>query len=71
MIFHALSRPSSLVLEWNYEQSNPIRVVLADDHPVVRAGIRQLIETAGDIQVVAEAADGDQAVHAIQEPRPM
>jgi DNA-binding NarL/FixJ family response regulator len=32
-----------------------IRVILADDHAVVRAGIRQFLETAGDIQVVAEA----------------
>jgi DNA-binding NarL/FixJ family response regulator len=51
-------------------KATPIRVVLADDHPVVRAGIRQLIETAGDIQVVAEADDGDQAIHAIQEHSP-
>jgi DNA-binding NarL/FixJ family response regulator len=36
-----------------------IRVILADDHAVVRAGIRQFLETAGDIQVVAEAEDGE------------
>lgn len=38
-----------------------IQVLLADDHPVVRAGYRRLLEQAGDIQVVAEAADGDAA----------
>lgn len=38
-----------------------IRVLLADDHPVVRAGYRRLLEQACDIQVVAEAADGDTA----------
>jgi len=38
-----------------------IHVLLADDHPVVRAGYRRLLEQAGDIQVVAEAADGDAA----------
>jgi len=37
----------------------PIRVLLADDHAVVRAGIRQFMERAGDIQVVAEAEDGE------------
>lgn len=34
-----------------------IRVVLVDDHPVVRTGYRRLLEQAGDIEVVAEAAD--------------
>ncbi len=40
---------------------SPIRVLLADDHAVVRAGIRQFMERAGDIQVVAEAEDGEMA----------
>ncbi len=38
-----------------------IRVLLADAHPVVRAGYRRLLEQAGDIEVVGEAADGDAA----------
>jgi DNA-binding NarL/FixJ family response regulator len=38
-----------------------IRVLLADDHAVVRAGIRQFMERAGDIQVVGEVADGEAA----------
>ena len=38
--------------------SSQIRVLLADDHAVVRAGIRQFLEQAKDIQVVAEADDG-------------
>lgn len=41
--------------------SGPIRVLLADDHAVVRAGIRQFLEKADDIQVVAEADDGEMA----------
>ena len=40
----------------------PIRVVLADDHAVVRQGIRQFLEAGGDILVVAEASDGEQAL---------
>ena len=48
----------------------PIRVLLADDHAVVRAGFRQFMESAGDIVVVAEADDGEQAVQAIQEHKP-
>jgi DNA-binding NarL/FixJ family response regulator len=40
-----------------------IRVLLADDHPVVRSGYLRLLEQTGDIQVVCEAGDGD-AAHA-------
>jgi two-component system, NarL family, response regulator LiaR len=40
------------------DSSTSIRVLLADDHAVVRAGIRQFLEQAKDIQVVAEADDG-------------
>jgi len=47
-----------------------IRVVLADDHPVVRKGIREFLEEAGDIQVVAEAGDGDEALALIRVHRP-
>ncbi len=47
-----------------------IRVLLADDHAVVRAGIRQFLEGAGDIQVVAEADDGESAKALISEHHP-
>ncbi|PKN88103.1 MAG: DNA-binding response regulator [Chloroflexi bacterium HGW-Chloroflexi-8] len=48
------------------EQMKPmIRVVLADDHAVVRAGIRQFLEQAGDIDVIAEASDGAMAIEMI------
>jgi DNA-binding NarL/FixJ family response regulator len=39
-----------------------IRLLIADDHPVVRDGLRGLFEAAGDFEVVAEAADGREAV---------
>ena len=42
--------------------NKPISVLLADDHNVVRGGIRALIESEGDIRVVDEAADGVEAV---------
>ena len=38
-----------------------IRILLADDHAVTRAGIRSALESASDMIVVGEAADGDQA----------
>ena len=39
-----------------------IRVVIADDHGVVRSGLDQLLSTAGDIELVGSAADGAEAV---------
>ena len=39
----------------------PIRVMIVDDHEVVRVGLRSLLEMEPDIRVVAEASDGDQA----------
>ena len=47
-----------------------IRVLLADDHAVVRAGIRQFLETAGDIRVVAEADDGQAALDLMEQNQP-
>jgi DNA-binding NarL/FixJ family response regulator len=47
-----------------------IRVLLADDHAVVRAGIRQFLEQAEDIDVIAEADDGDAAKKLIAEYQP-
>jgi DNA-binding NarL/FixJ family response regulator len=50
--------------------NEPIRVILADDHAVVRAGIRQFLEHAPDICVVAEADDGEMAQSLITEHKP-
>ncbi|OGO46759.1 MAG: hypothetical protein A2W37_11080 [Chloroflexi bacterium RBG_16_63_12] len=52
------------------ETDQPIRVILADDHAVVRQGIRQFLETGSNIAVVAEASDGLEAVQLIREHRP-
>ena len=43
-----------------------LRVVLADDHPVVRRGLRALLSTIDGIEVVGEAADGEAAVKEAQ-----
>jgi DNA-binding NarL/FixJ family response regulator len=48
----------------------PITVVLVDDHPVVRSGLRALIESFGGFDVVGEAADGEAAVREVQLHRP-
>jgi len=49
---------------------NPIRIVLADDHQLVRAGIRSLLQRLHDVQVVAEASDGAEALHMVATERP-
>ena len=48
----------------------PIRVLLADDHAVVRKGIHEFLEMNGTIQVIAEANNGDAALDGIREHRP-
>jgi two-component system, NarL family, response regulator NreC len=44
------------------EVAMSVRVMIADDHPLVRSGLRGLLERSGEFQVVAEAADGYQAI---------
>lgn len=48
----------------------PIRVVLADDHAVLRAGLRALLEDEPDMEVVGEAQNGEEAVEKARELRP-
>ncbi len=50
--------------------SNPIRVFIAEDHAIVRKGIRALLSLEPGIQVVGEAANGREAVHGIDSTRP-
>jgi DNA-binding NarL/FixJ family response regulator len=48
----------------------PIQVILADDHAVVRDGVKRFLSTAGDIEVVAEAQTGEEAVTLVEQMRP-
>jgi response regulator NasT len=47
-----------------------LRILLAEDHHVVRAGLRALIDAQADMEVVGEAADGETAVRLAEEHRP-
>ncbi len=49
---------------------NPIRVLLAEDHIIVRDGLRMLLESAPDFTVVAEAANGREALARARETQP-
>lgn len=48
----------------------PVRIVIADDHRIVREGLRHLLEKRTDFKVVGEAADGESAVHLARELSP-
>ena len=48
----------------------PIRIVIADDHPIVRSGLMGLLASQDDFDVVAEASDGRELVAAVQRTRP-
>ena len=47
-----------------------IKVLLADDHAIVRAGLRRIVEESGDIEVIAEAVDGREAIKKVQKKLP-
>lgn len=48
----------------------PVRTVLIDDHPALRAGVRAVLEQTGRIEVVAEASDGERGVEICQRLEP-
>lgn len=50
--------------------ANPIRVLIADDHPVVRVGLRNMLQVDPQIQVVGEARDGVEALQMVNSLRP-
>ena len=51
-------------------EQQPVRVLIADDQTLVRAGFRMVVEARDDLSVVGEAADGEQAVALAAEQRP-
>jgi two-component system, NarL family, nitrate/nitrite response regulator NarL len=56
--------------EPNTSPARDIRVVLADDHPIVRDGLRKLLSLEDDIKVVGEASDGHEVLRVVQETHP-
>jgi DNA-binding NarL/FixJ family response regulator len=52
------------------DDQKPVRIVLVDDHPVVRRGLASLLASLDDVEVVGEANDGESAVREVQLVRP-
>jgi DNA-binding NarL/FixJ family response regulator len=50
--------------------SPPVRVVIADDHPMFRYGLRAVLDAAAEVTVVGEAADGQQLLAVVDQTRP-
>ena len=61
-----------MVQNWNAKQSIPVvtRILIADDHDVVRLGLRSILEAHPNWEVVAEAADGKEAIDKAIETKP-
>lgn len=49
---------------------NPLRIVIADDHPIFRAGLRAVLARSPEIQVVGEAGDGAEALDQVRQFKP-
>jgi two-component system response regulator NreC len=52
------------------ESTNKIKVMIADDHAILRAGLRMLVNAQADMEVISEAPDGEKAVQTARETRP-
>ena len=51
-------------------ENQPIRLIIADDHAIFRDGLRRLLATQPDFQVIGEASDGKEAVSLVQSMKP-
>ena len=54
----------------NFKKSQPIRIVIADDHPIFRDGLRRLLEAEPNLTVLGEASDGAEAVKMARQLKP-
>ena len=67
---HSNAEPTTGARVEVYDALAPMRVLLADDHTLVRAGIRGLVAAIPGVEIVAEAADGQEALRLILETSP-
>jgi two-component system response regulator NreC len=55
---------------WKHRRNDPIRILIADDHGVLRAGLHALLDAEPDLQVVGEATDSQETLHLTGELHP-
>ena len=60
-------QPTEAILD---RRKKPIRVVIADDHPIVRDGLKKLLALEDDVEVVGEAGDGREVLERVQQLEP-
>lgn len=65
-----ISELSGAKAQENGDRKRQIRVLIADDHPIVRDGLRRLLSLEDDIDVVGEAADGNQVLELVAQLEP-
>lgn len=66
----ALSRPEFGVRDSPLQETSRIQVLLVDDHAMVRQGLRSVLESYPDIEIVGEAADGKESLVSVERVRP-
>src|SRR5881628_2462407 len=54
----------------NFRKAQSVRLVIADDHPIFRDGLRRLLEAEADFKVLGEASDGAEAVKLARQLKP-
>jgi DNA-binding NarL/FixJ family response regulator len=52
------------------DMADKIRVIIVDDHPVFRQGLRNVLATHSDLDIIGEAGDGEEAIEVAQELLP-
>jgi PAS domain S-box-containing protein len=67
---HASAAASTDIATRSTRRSGPLRILLVDDHQLVRDGLRRVIESHNELKVIGEASDGRQAVEMTHELQP-
>jgi len=65
-----MEAPEGTVPETNVKHKGTVRIVLADDHPIVRDGLKKLLSLEDDFEVVGEAGDGREVMDKVRETDP-
>src|SRR6202166_2063785 len=65
-----MAQPTQNITEGGEKKKATIRIVLADDHPIVRDGLKKLLLLEDDFEVVGEAGDGREVIDKVQELDP-